>query len=238
MRSSNALLRFSQERNYIQLEGVSGQPTIKFNITQQQTVRGGVAPLVTEKAMLLKPRTRTRTLLSVTDGSPLQRLPGKIVGLIDKNEFGKDARHCLAHSISNLKKGKVICEISNFTGKPAYIPAGTIIGSFAIGVRETELIPLEKTVLDIHQDLPNTQRFVGALATQYPAPKRTERDKERRRSQEGEGERGREREREGERKEQQESTPILLRGKILPCDVGALLIHRSRSCELAGMRPF
>ena len=155
MRRSRALLRFSQESNYIQLEGISGTPTIRFDIRQQETLRGGVSPLVTGGAMLLKPRTRTRTLLSVTDGSPLRRLPGDIVGLIDRNEFGKDARHCLAHSISSLKGGKVVCEISNFTGRPAYIPAGTIIGSFAIGVRESELIPFKKTVLEAHQEQQN-----------------------------------------------------------------------------------
>jgi len=132
--ATGTVFNFREGMQHVQI-GTKGT-RIPFTVKHEATTfRGACSPLVTQETLLLEPRKRYMVNLSFLEDDP-NRSAVCLNGLVNKLSRGTDARHSLANSVSKYtssydkKRGQVLCQISNFSGQPAVLRPGSILGYF------------------------------------------------------------------------------------------------------------
>ena len=108
---------------------VPGAETIQFHIQHEAvTNRGAVAPLALLEDLWVLPGTRHCTTLRTLNGDNLSE--GLQDGLVHRMGSGCNPQHMIARSISRLDDGSLRAQLANFSDKPCFMRAGTLLASF------------------------------------------------------------------------------------------------------------
>ena len=130
MSRSGATLSFTKgHHGYIAFQNIAKSPPIQFRISNALTFRGSAAPLVCPQNLLLKPRTEYTLSLHLLHNDDLFDCTG-LHGMVSKLGQGVDARFRVPNGVSVVRSGTVVCQIANFTNKPAFLAKNSLIASF------------------------------------------------------------------------------------------------------------
>jgi len=130
MSRSGANISFQdQGKGLITFRKIRGDSSINFVIKRKHTFRGSAAPLVIPRDLALKPRTQYTLGLDLLQDDDLFWC-SDLHGQVDRCVAGTDARHRVPTGISTVRNGSVVCQVSNFTNKPSFLPAGSVIAYF------------------------------------------------------------------------------------------------------------
>ena len=116
-------------RGLITFRKISGDSSVPFSLKTLSTFRGSAAPLVLSRDISLLPRTQYTLSLSLLAGDDLSYCHG-LNGQVDRLPVGSDARHRVPTGISTIRDGSVVCQISNFTDEPSFLPKGSVVAYF------------------------------------------------------------------------------------------------------------
>ena len=130
MSRSGASISFQdQGKGLITFRKILGDSSVPFVIKKHHTFRGSAAPLVIPQDLALKPRTQYTLGLDLLQDDDLFGCNG-LHGQVDRCVDGTDARHRVPTGISAVRNGSVVCQVSNFTNKPSFLPAGSVVAYF------------------------------------------------------------------------------------------------------------
>ena len=130
MSRAGANISFSDRgRGLITFRKILGNSAVPFHIQAADTFRGSAAPLVIANALALKPRTQYTLSLRLDPNDSLSDCEG-LHGQVDRMSRGCDARFLVPTGVSTVRNGSVVTQITNFTDKPAYLPAGSTLAFF------------------------------------------------------------------------------------------------------------
>ena len=137
----DAAFHFTEGNQRITLHSLPTKPTVRFDIRESTTYRGAASPLVTQEAILLRPRTRYRTTLGLLPGDAMAGLrTSPCTGIVEGEGMGGDKQHNVVPSLSTLHDGFTVAELVNFSDKTVTLHKGTLVGSFSI-VRQDVIPP-------------------------------------------------------------------------------------------------